>query len=361
MSTREPFGRAIRARAGLLDERHEGAWRLLAGPLEGVPRFVVDVYARTLVVHDHGGEEADEATAKEIVTVAREHLSWLRAAIWKIHGSRDTEARNGRMLFGTPKEVDRKVREGDVRYAIELLAHQDASFYVDTRELRAWLRANMAGKRVLNTFAYTGSLGVAARSAPAAHVVHVDRNKAFLTVAKDSYTLNGFEVKRDDFRTADYFEATARLRKDGDLFDCVIVDPPFFATSGKGRVDAAKDFGRLLAKARPLVGNGGALIAVSNALFVPGAEHMRGLEAHCADGYASVEAILPVPPDCTGFAETVQGAPPCDPAPFPHSTKIAVLRVRRKDERSASDTGIKRSRPRSSSAKRSARRVPRPK
>lgn len=329
------LGRALRARAALLDDRHEGAWRLLAGPLEGLPRFVLDVYARTLVVHDHAGEQADEPAAREIAAIAAEHWPWLRAGVWSVHGGRDGEARGGAVLFGTPKDVDGKIREAKVRYAVSPLLRRDAGLFVDTRELRAWLKANVAGKRVLNTFAYTGSLGVAARAAPAARVVHIDRNKAHLTVAKDSYALNGFPVRRADFCVGDFFEATARLRHERALFDCVLLDPPLFATSAKGRVDAAKDFARLLDKVRPLVGDGGALVAVSNALFVPGAEHLKVLEAHCADGYAAVEALLPVPPDCTGYAETRLGAPPCDPAPFSHSTKIAVLRVRRKDGRKA--------------------------
>ena len=38
----------------------------------------------------------------------------------------------------------------------------------------------------------------------------------------------------------------------------------------------------------------------------------------------------PVPPDFTGYPETVLSAPPVNPAPFNHSTKIAVLGVKRK-------------------------------
>jgi 23S rRNA (cytosine1962-C5)-methyltransferase len=38
-----------------------------------------------------------------------------------------------------------------------------------------------------------------------------------------------------------------------------------------------------------------------------------------------------VPPDCTGYPATRVSAPPVDPAPFNHPTKIAILRVRRKD------------------------------
>ena len=57
---------------------------------------------------------------------------------------------------------------------------------------------------------------------------------------------------------------------------------------------------------------------------------MHSLKALCIDGYLSIETILPVPSDITGFPETIVGAPPVDPAPFNHATKIVVLRVRRR-------------------------------
>jgi 23S rRNA (cytosine1962-C5)-methyltransferase len=63
---------------------------------------------------------------------------------------------------------------------------------------------------------------------------------------------------------------------------------------------------------------------------------MRSLEAICASGYLQIETLLPIPEDVTGTASTRQTPPPCDPAPFNHPTKIALLRVRRKDEAPAS-------------------------
>ena len=59
-------------------------------------------------------------------------------------------------------------------------------------------------------------------------------------------------------------------------------------------------------------------------------EYLRTLEALCTDGYLTIEELVPVPTDCTGYPETRVRAPLVDPAPFNHSTKIAVLRVRRK-------------------------------
>ena len=60
--------------------------------------------------------------------------------------------------------------------------------------------------------------------------------------------------------------------------------------------------------------------------------YLRTLEALCADGYLAIEELIPVPPDCTGYPETRVRPPLVDPAPFNHSTQIAVLRVRRKEK-----------------------------
>lgn len=45
--------KAIEHRTPLIDADHRSAFRLFNGHLEGYPDLVVDIYARTLLVHDH--------------------------------------------------------------------------------------------------------------------------------------------------------------------------------------------------------------------------------------------------------------------------------------------------------------------
>src|SRR5262249_40604913 len=150
------------------------------------------------------------------------------------------------------------------------------------------------GKRVLNTFAHTGSLGVAARASNA-DVTHTDKSKAALDIAKQSYSLNGWPISRADFLAGDFFPITARLRKQDILFDCVVVDPPFFSQTSKGRVDAIANLKSLAQKAQPLVGHEGFLVLVCNALWVSGAEYNQMLEELCAGGYMTISELVPVP------------------------------------------------------------------
>jgi 23S rRNA (cytosine1962-C5)-methyltransferase len=57
---------------------------------------------------------------------------------------------------------------------------------------------------------------------------------------------------------------------------------------------------------------------------------MQTLDELCKDGYLKVKELISVPEDFAGYPETRAGKPITDPAPFNHSTKIAVLEVRRK-------------------------------
>ncbi|HQX09255.1 MAG TPA: class I SAM-dependent methyltransferase [Thermoflexales bacterium] len=321
--------RAVSARAGLIDIRHESAFRLFNGFYEGCPDLAIDVYATTLLVHNYAANvELGAAAARVAAARAREMLPWLTAVLIKTRNSSVQAERNGVLLDGGL--IATRIREGGTRYALDLTLNRDASLYLDTRNLRAWAQAELKGMSVLNTFAYTGSLGVAALAGGAARVVQLDLNGYFLNVAKTSYTLNGFPIRKADFIADDFFPALTRLNRTGEQYDCVFLDPPFFSVTPKGVVDLEKSFTRLINKARPLVRDGGRLIVINNALFTSGAEVMHDIEALAADGYLAVEALIPVPEDFTGYAGTRVAGPPVDPAPFNHPTKITILRVRKK-------------------------------
>jgi 23S rRNA (cytosine1962-C5)-methyltransferase len=321
--------KAIEARASLFDIRRESAFRLFNGFAEGNHNFVIDLYASTLLIHNY----ADDRTNGNLIIQDAQgfllnKLAWLHAGIVKTRNGKTPEERRGQLLFG--EKPDTKIKEYGVSYSIDLTMNQDASFYLDTRNLRKWLIENVKGKTVLNTFAYTGSLGVAALAGRASRVVQHDLNHQFLNVAKTSYILNGFPIHKQDFVVADFFTWVGKLKRTNETFDCVLIDPPFFSTTSKGKVDQVNESARLINKVRPLINDGGRLIAINNALYVSGKEYMETLEALCKDGYLTIKELIPVPEDFTGYPETRMGDLITDPAPFNHSTKIVILEVKRK-------------------------------
>lgn len=319
--------KAIASRLILMDSNHESAFRLFNGFTEGCPELVLDVYGHTLLIHNYADHPEQGAwlvqEAQQFLTTS---LPWLRAGIVKTRNGATHEDKCGKLLFGT--ELDRKVKEHGVWYAINLALNRDSSLYLDTRILRKWLIENLKDKSVLNTFAYTGSFGVAALKGGASHVVQIDLNREFLNLAKDSYSLNGLPIKKGSFISRDFFEQVGNMKRENKFFDCVIMDPPFFSSTARGKVDQENGIARLINKVRPLINNGGTLIAVNNALYVSGKEYIQTLEGLCQDGYLRVKEIIPVPEDFTGYNRV--GQPISDPSPFNHSTKIVVLGVKKK-------------------------------
>jgi 23S rRNA (cytosine1962-C5)-methyltransferase len=319
--------KALASRTPLIDPKHESAFRLFNGFTEGYPDLALDVYGQTLVLHNYADDPTQNQTLiQEVTAFLQTSLDWLRAGIVKTRNSASQEEKRGILLFGT--EIDRKIKEHGVWYAIDLTLNRDSSLYLDTRNLRKWLIENLKDKSVLNTFAYTGSFGVAAKKGGASHVVQVDLNREFLNLAQASYSLNGFPVQKGSFISRDFFEQVGNMKRENKSFDCVIIDPPFFSTTSKGKVDQEKESARLINKVRPLINDGGYLIAINNALFVSGNDFMKTLEALCKDGYLKIKEFIPVPEDFTGYNPV--GKPITDPSPFNHSTKIAILDVKKK-------------------------------
>ena len=319
--------KAIASRLSLMDSQHESAFRLFNGFTEGYPDLALDIYGRTLVIHNYADDPAQNQTLiHEVTSYLQNSLNWLHAGILKVRNGKTQEEKKGSLVFGD--KPDRKIKDHGLWYSINLTINRDSSLYLDTRILRKWIMDHLKDKSVLNTFAYTGSFGVAALKGGASRVVQVDLNREFLNIAKESYTLNGIPIQKGDFISRDFFEQVGNMKRENKRFDCVIIDPPFYSTTSKGKVDQVHDSARLINKVRPLINDGGILIAINNALYVSGQTYIQTLEELCKDGYLKIKELIPVPEDFTGYNKV--GSPITDPGPFNHSTKIAVLDVRKK-------------------------------
>ena len=319
----EAFGR--RAAALESDTRKRGALRLFNGFTEGCRELAIDLLGKTVVIQDYSPTSKSWDFLPDFIV---EKLPFVQAVVLKKRCAENPQARNGVIVYG--EKVDTFVEEHAVRYAVDLTMNHDNGFYSDTRFLRKYLLENMRGKTLLNTFAYTGSLGVAAAAGGAEFVLQTDLSNKFMSQSYRSASLNGFAFTRKNFRCGDFFPVTASLRKAGALFDCVIVDPPFFSTTNGGVVDLAKNPLNVINKVRPLVADNGILIAVNNSLYLSGKDFLEAINSISRDGYLQFETAIPIPGDfccCTGNTQTLY---PADPAPFNHPTKIAVLRVRRR-------------------------------
>jgi 23S rRNA (cytosine1962-C5)-methyltransferase len=176
---------------------------------------------------------------------------------------------NPSVLFGTPPAERFSVREAIAKYWIQLQDAKHPGLFLDHAPLREWLMRNSKGLRVLNTFAYTGSLSVAAGIGGAAHVTTLDLSKATMRWAEANGELNGLSGDSARWVAGDVFEWLPRLKKEigqgkTPMFDMVIMDPPSFSRSDKGAFSTAKDLPQLHALALELLAPGGLLVTSIN-------------------------------------------------------------------------------------------------
>ena len=166
-------------------------------------------------------------------------------------------------LIGTAVE-SLVVTELGVRFEIRPGNGLSVGLYLDSRDARAWVRANARGRTVLNTFAYTCGFGVSARLGGATRAVNVDASRKVLDWGERNYALNELSVDRYDFVSGDTFDWLGRFAKKGETFDLVILDPPGFATTKTSRFTAERDYHRLVAAAERVVAPKGLLLAMCN-------------------------------------------------------------------------------------------------
>jgi len=174
-------------------------------------------------------------------------------------------------IWGSPVDSVVAVEQG-MKFEIRPANGLSVGLYVDAREARAWVFANTLRRTVLNLFSYTCGFGVAARLGGATRAVNVDLSRKVLDWGEANYALNGLTIDKRDFVAGDTFEWIKRFEKKGERFELVVLDPPSFATSGRTRFSAAKDYPKLLAQAAQL---GDVVLACCNLVDAPREKWVR--------------------------------------------------------------------------------------
>ena len=121
------IGSRLQPRLPLLNPNTPKVVRLFNGHTEGLPGWVVDLYATNLVISQHTPPDSQShQTADQIAQTIQSQLPWSTGVLFKQRRSTDEEVRKGQWL--TKSKVIRDIVENGVRYAIDLRLNQDNSF-----------------------------------------------------------------------------------------------------------------------------------------------------------------------------------------------------------------------------------------
>jgi len=150
-----------------------------------------------------------------------------------------------------------------LRYGIDFAAGYSVGLFIDQRENRGFVR-EIAPRSLLNCFAYTCSFSVAAATA-GAKTVSIDLSKKSLERGRENFALNSLATNDHRFLADDVMEVLPRMGRKGEKFDVIILDPPTFSRSHRGKVfHVQQDFEKLLMAALEVVARNGRILLSTN-------------------------------------------------------------------------------------------------
>ena len=245
--------------------------RVIFGEADFLPGLTVDKYEDVLVVESLalGIEKLKTLLLASLVQVLQEDGIRIRG----IYERSDAKVREKEGLARTSgflsEEFDTNVAitENGVRYIVDVRDGQKTGFFLDQKENRKSIWPICRGKDVLDCFTHTGSFGLNAAAAGAAHVTSIDASELAIAQARENAKLNGFE-DRIEYVVGDVFDFLPSQREAGRKYDVVILDPPAFTKSRNSVKAAAGGYREINRQGLHLVKDGGFLATCSCSHFM---------------------------------------------------------------------------------------------
>ncbi|MBR5584737.1 MAG: class I SAM-dependent rRNA methyltransferase [Alistipes sp.] len=254
--------RTLRQTLGLIGNEATTCYRLIHGEGDLLPGLVVDVYERTAVVQCHSVGMYHSRQA--IATAIREAYGNDIEAIYdKSSQTLPFKAELGAIdgyLWGRTAERDNIVLENGLKFKVNWEEGQKTGFFIDQRVNRDLVRQYAKGRKVLNTFCYTGGFSVAALAGGAKEVVSIDLSERAVKLAEENAIIN---FGSDAPHKAIACNAVEYLKDIDSDYDLIILDPPAFAKHHKVLGNALQGYKKINARALEKIAPGGILFTFS--------------------------------------------------------------------------------------------------
>jgi 23S rRNA (guanine2445-N2)-methyltransferase / 23S rRNA (guanine2069-N7)-methyltransferase len=244
-----------------------------------IPEYsvAVDRYPERAVVHvfqkeRDAGDPLARQRAQDVLLTLPEALGLDPAdVIVKVRRKHDQGDQYTRLSQG---ESDMVVSESGLRFIVNLEDRIDTGLFLDHREVRAYAREQCRGGRMLNLFAYTCSVSVAAAAGGATQTTSVDLSNTYLDWGKRNFEANGIDPSDHRFFRND---ANRWIAKNRDEYDWIFINPPTFSRSkmSKGAFNVHRDHEALIERAMDRLERGGELLFTT---------HARGFELSASLG-----------------------------------------------------------------------------
>ena len=248
-----------------------GSCRVIFGEADFLPGLTVDKYEDVLVVESLA--LGIDWLKGKIIGILKEILKEDGIIIRGVYERSDSKVRElegmepAKAFIGESFDTKVQITENGVKYMVDVKDGQKTGFFLDQKYNRRAVARLCKGKEVLDCFTHTGSFGLNAACAGAAHVTAVDASELAIGQAKENAALNGVS-DIVDFKVEDVFELLPALMDEGKKYDVVILDPPAFTKSRETIKKAVKGYREINMRGLKLVKDGGYLVTCSCSHFM---------------------------------------------------------------------------------------------
>lgn len=311
-----PLDDAALLRAPLLERT--SSYRLVNGAGDGLPGITIDVYGKFAVLNVY-----DDALLPRCTEIAEHLLTMGFSGVYLKHRVRadlreqDTQALAPEgPLLGQAAPPSYLVDEYGMQCTIELEDGLSTGLFVDMRENRFRARSLARGGRVLNLFCYTCTFSVSA-ALSGANTTNVDLSGRALARGRQNFEANGLDPEAHRFLREDAMKFLARAVRRGEKYDFIVLDPPSFATVGKGTFSVKNKYGQAVLDCLHLLPVGGRLLCVTNHRKTSPGAFRRTVEAAAAQAGVTLRVLKSLAP-----ALDVPDAPD---GPFPSQSLLVEV------------------------------------
>lgn len=224
-------------RLKLLDIETTNAFRVIHGEGDGIPGLIIDYYNKNWVIQAHSSGIFYQI--ERIAEAIQANFPKFCETIYCKSSGTLPNTGTDYFLFGTNSETIAK--ENNIIFAVNWVEGQKTGFFLDQRENRKLLSTFSKGKKVLNTFCYTGGFSIYAMSAGAELVTSVDISQKAVDLASKNMELN-FPKSNHTAVADDVFNF---MKENHQVYDVIVLDPPAFAKSIKSKHTATQAYKRL--------------------------------------------------------------------------------------------------------------------
>lgn len=259
------IAKAVNFRQKFFVDSKTNAFRLINGIGDDIGGLIVDYYDGYILIQWYN---KGLYKFKEYIYNAINNIVFPKGIYEKRRfGKNGSFIEGDSFVSGERNDDNFTILENGVKYVVNMNDGAMTGIFLDQREVRnSLIREYAKGRKVLNTFSYTGAFSVASAVGGASETYSVDLANRSYELTKANFEANEISLSNNNIVVDDVFNYHKKFEfnKNFGEFDMVILDPPSFSRSKDHVFTVEKDYRDLVKDFSALLRHQGILVASTN-------------------------------------------------------------------------------------------------